>query len=320
MLAASTSKIDWENMKKLLIPLLAMFIGLSFAHTTAITIQFAARVGDQAASCGVRYQNVGIMGSSIEFQDLRFYVSNLRLITTSGEEVAVQLDQDSTWQYENVALLDFEDASALCEQGGNKAMNHSITGTVPEGNYSALAFSLGVPFALNHADVTLAPAPLNISSLWWNWQGGYKHARIDIMSHADMMMGETETGDKHSHGESSHQNDKQSDGHGGPAQAGFWPLHLGSTGCQSEASTIAPVSECANPNTVEILLGNFDLSSDIVVADILSLLQGVDLSQSLELMPPGCMSGPSDPDCSVLFSNLGLSPDSQGQNFFHLGR
>lgn len=52
------------------------------------------------------------------------------------------------------------------------------------GRYTGLAFDMGVPFALNHADVTAAPSPLNIQALWWNWQGGYKFMRVDMRTGA----------------------------------------------------------------------------------------------------------------------------------------
>lgn len=291
-------------MKHISILLLSLIFGLSLAQET-ITLNFAARVGDQMAACGQTYDGLGTMNSSVEFQDLRFYVSNVRLMNAAGEEIPLELAQDGMWQYEDVALLDFEDGSALCAQSGNAATNSVVTGTVPAGDYTGLVFTLGVPFSLNHNDVTTAPAPLNISSMWWSWQGGYKHIRIDLMSHSAMTM---DTMDK---SETSEDGEAESSNHGNTAMSGFWPIHLGSTGCASEASAIAPTTECSTPNTFEVRLDSFDLNNDTVVADVASLLTNVDVSQSLELMPPGCMSGPQDPDCKVLFENLGLTAGSQ---------
>lgn len=63
---------------------------------------------------------------------------------------------------------------------------------------------------------------------------------------------------------------------------------------------------------------------DTIVADLARLYEGVDLSQSLELAPPGCMSGHDDPDCEVVFTNLGLDLQSgssePGASFFRVAR
>ena len=304
-----------------------------------VTLNFQALIGDQAAACGVTYDGVGAESSQIEVQDLRFYVSNLRLLNAAGEEVPLALTRDGQWQYENVALLDFEDGSARCAESGNAAMNTQVTGTVPEGEYTGLVYTVGVPFALNHADVATAPAPLNVSSMWWNWQAGYKHMRIDLMSHsaATNMAAAEETGE---HGdaetdaeETGEHGAEETAGHGdaggetggdaegaagghGAVPAGLWPIHLGSTGCVSDSGAVAPAAACAHPNVFEVRLDGFNPETDLVVADLSGLLNGVDLSQSLELAPPGCMSGGDDPDCSALFTNLSLTQGADAQTFF----
>ena len=109
------------------------------------------------------------------------------------------------------------------------------------------------------------------------------------------------------------------DGHGGAAQAGLWPIHLGSTGCAAPARVVPPATPCANPNLAQVCLETFDLENETVVADVSSLLKGIDVSQSLELAPLGCMSGPEDPDCTVLFTHFGLGADAAAQTFFRTG-
>ena len=299
-------------MKHVLITAFLLTLGAAFAQES-VTLNFAALIGDQEAACGVMYEGVGAEDSTIELQDLRFYVSDVRLLTADGE-VKLELTPNQ-WQHQDVALLDFEDGSERCAESGNEAMNSAVTGTAPAGDYTGLVFNMGVPFNLNHADVATAPTPLNVSSMWWSWQGGYKHARIDLMSHS--AASNTESGmatDTQSGGEASAQ-----DGHGGAAQAGLWPIHLGSTGCDAPARVVPPATPCANPNLAQVRLENFDVANDTVVADVSALLEGVDVSQSLELAPPGCMSGPEDPDCTVLFTHFGLGADAAAQTFFHTG-
>lgn len=241
-----------------------------------ITINFAMKVGEQDARCGEVYEGMGAAGSPLEINDMRFYISNVRLVNNKGEETPVTLEQDGLWQVEDVALLDFEDATAGCADTGTPDFNTTIRGSVseqtfvcPECEPTAIRFDLGVPFALNHLDVTAAPSPLNIPAMWWNWQGGYKFVRVDLETDA-------------------------------AATDGAWFIHLGSTGCQAPDKNTPPAEPCARPNIVDVTLDGFDVTKNIVVVDIASLLADVDLSESTP-QPAGCMSGPDDPDCAVLF-------------------
>jgi hypothetical protein len=65
------------------------------------------------------------------------------------------------------------------------------------------------------------------------------------------------------------------------------------------------------PNVVTVQFDAFDASEDTIVADIAALFAANNVAESLELAPPGCMSGPADPDCDGLFvQGLGLSRES----------
>jgi uncharacterized repeat protein (TIGR04052 family) len=195
-------------------------------------------------------------------------------IDGSGNAVPVALDQDGLWQVESTALLDFEDGSVGCTETGNPDLNTSVRGTVAPGDYTAVRFDLGVPFALNHQDVTVAASPLNVPPMWWNWQGGYKFVRIDMKSDAAVM-------------------------------DGAWFIHLGSTGCVAADQSKAPAEPCSRPNVATIQLADFDPAANTIVADLATLLADVNLSESMP-QPPGCMSGPDDPDCAGLLPAFGL--------------
>lgn len=243
------------------------------AEETPVTIQFAAQVNGTAADCGGSFQNVGLAKSTISFSDFRFYVSNVRLINEQGVEVPLALHQDGLWQVQDVALLDFENAVGACGEAGTEAMNHQIAGTIPGGVYKGIVFTLGVPFEQNHLDTTTAPSPLNVSALWWNWQVGYKFARVDLLVEDVDPTG--------------------------------YNIHLGSTGCVSDNSNSAPEAECSKPNRVEVRLTDFDPATDTIVADAGALLQRTDLSKNAP-QPPGCMSMTNDSDCSGVFTGFGL--------------
>ncbi len=284
--------------------------------TQEIAIRFDARVGERDFACGESYSGLGLGGTEVTATDFRLYVSDVALIESSGEIVPLQLEQDGKWQYEHVALLDFEDRSGSCANGTVETRGQ-VTGTVPEGDYQGLQFTLGVPFDLNHDDATLAPSPLNLTSMWWNWQGGYKFLRIDLeptmammnMKGESMSMEESEAAADHStHGD-------HSGSHGEHGEAGSFLIHLGSTGCQVPEGE-QQLAECSNPNRAQITFEGFDPEQDIVIADLAALVAGNDLTSNQPETPPGCMSGPEDQDCGDLFAHLGI--EGEDQNFFRV--
>ncbi len=170
--------------KKSILLAVAMFcvpIGIAQAQsdTQIVEINFSGWVGEDEFVCGDSYDRVGASETTITPTDFRLYVSEVALIDRDGNAVPVELEQDGQWQYENVALLDFEDGTEACDNGTTET-NTTIVGTVPEGDYESLQFTLGVPKKLNHEDAAIAPSPLNLTSMWWNWQGGYKFLRADL--------------------------------------------------------------------------------------------------------------------------------------------
>ncbi|MBW4554307.1 MAG: metallo-mystery pair system four-Cys motif protein [Aphanocapsa sp. GSE-SYN-MK-11-07L] len=278
-----------------LVPGLALNFPARAESTQAVTIRFAAKVGDQPFACGSNYP-LGKQATPQTLSDFRFYVSDLALIDAAGKTIPVTLAQDGKWQYQTVALLDFEDKTGACANGTTEIRDR-VTGSVPKGNYRGLKFTLGIPFALNHSDAALARSPLNLTGLWWNWQLGYKFARIDLQSPAMQTMA------------SQHQ------GHG----AGF-PIHLGSTGCQSETSSEQPKS-CNHPNRATVVLTGFNLNQNLVVADLERLVAATDLTQNQAKTAPGCMSEPEDQDCLGIMAKLGLpfmNQPASSQTFFRV--
>lgn len=264
--------------------ILAVNNSLDGCPARPVTLQFAAAVDHDEFACGSVYGGIGLADGQFVPSDFRFYVSDVRLLTPAGDEVPVTLEPDGIWQYENVALLDFENGSGPCSNG-NQAVNTTVRGSVPAGAYTGVAFTLGLPFALNHGDASTAPAPLNFTAMFWSWQAGYKFLRIDT---AD---------------------DK-------------FRIHLGATGCES-AGPSRPPSSCAYPNRASVALTDFDPDADVIVADLAALLSGNDVDANHPGTPPGCMSDPGDDDCAALFSRLGIDfadgTPRPGQSFFRVG-
>lgn len=234
-----------------------------------VTIEFAAMVGGENFVCGDTYDNLGADDSSLQLSDFRFFVQDVELKNANGDYVAVSLTS-SAWQTDNVTLLDFEDGCSG-NDFGTPEMNMVVTGTVPAGTYDGLRFEMGVPFDLNHENPATAAPPLNLTTMQWDWQGGYKFLRVDS----------------------------------GNFSMTDWRMHLGSTGCDGDP-VAGGTTTCDNSNRVEVEFASFDPTADTVVADLAALVDGAALDVNQPETPFGCMAGPTDSDCSSLFDNLGL--------------
>ncbi len=266
----------------------ALIAGPALADMT-VEIPFAAEIAGTPFACAASYPGLGAAGTEVGVLDFRLFVSAVRLIAADGSRVPAALAQDGAWQVEDVALLDFEDASGFCANG-TPQMNRVLRGTVPEGSYRGLAFELGVPFARNHGDPTVAPPPLNLTAMFWNWRGGYTFAKIEFLPAAAM----TAAGAAQAEGP----------GHGGPKG---WMLHLGSTMCAAADATTPPAAPCANPNRVAVELPDFVPCASVVVIDPAPVVAGADLTFNTPDTSLGCMSFPNDPDCNTVLPRLGLA-------------
>ncbi len=234
-----------------------------------ISITFDARFGDTSFTCDSTVEGLGTGNSSFTPTDLRLYVSAFTVHNAAGEQAPVSLNQDGLWQLQDLALLDFEDKTGNCSNG-TSATNHVVQGTVPAGDWSSLSFEVGVPFALNHQDVATASSPLNLSTLFWSWQGGYKFIRLEGKSTG------LPTG---------------------------WLFHLGSTGCETDGE--GKVTEaCSSPNRAHVEIADWSPEKTIALR-LDSLLSGADLDLDGG-GAPGCMSAPEDPECAALFGKLGI--------------
>jgi uncharacterized repeat protein (TIGR04052 family) len=252
------------------------------AGSQAVTIQFAAKVGADDFVCGATYDNLGANGNSLQLGDFRLYVQEVELKNADGDYVAVALTSDENpWQTGNATLLDFEDA---CNDAGTPEMNTVVTGTVPTGTYDGLRFKMGVPFELNHENPATADSPLNLTTMQWNWQGGYKFLRLDS----------------------------------GTFSMTDWRMHLGSTACDGDP-VAGGTTMCDNPNRTDVEFASFDPANDTVVADFAALVEGAELDKNQEGTPFGCMATAADGDCAPIFDNLGLpfgGSEAGTQQFF----
>ena len=238
-------------------------IGLNELH-------FAARVGAEPFACNQQYTNFGAGNASIEPADFRAYVHNVRVVADNGSEFAVTLD-DNDFQKDGVALLDFEDGTGACDTG-SPDVHTSITGEVADGlTVTAVRFTLGVPEALNHLDVSVAEPPFNIPSLWWSWAGGYKFIK------ADVLVGDDEL-------------------------AAYF--HHGNTAC---TGTPADGFSCASAHLADVEVA-LDPSTQAIAVDLGAMYASLDAAADLVDGDNvrGCMSFSNDPDCSGMMASVGV--------------
>jgi uncharacterized repeat protein (TIGR04052 family) len=260
-----------------------------------VRIAFQATLGGKAFACGEVYEGVGLKHSTVTPEDLRFYISNVRLLDTDGRETPVALDQDGIWQYQNLALLDFEDGTGGC-RNGNSGIHREITGTVPQGSYTAIRFDLGVPFQLDHIDPLTAPSPLNMTAMLWSWQNGYKFVRTGVETARSATQAVTPAVGQATAGGATRREHRSS---------GF-PVHLGSTACASAGGTAAPQQECVHPNRPTITLTDYDSASDVILFNLDHLFAGSDVSGHDDTKFAGCMSFESNDNCAPIMAALGL--------------
>ena len=315
------------------------------SNTREVAINFEGFVGEDEFVCGESYDRVGTSETTITPTDFRLYVSNLALIDEGGNAVPVELEQDGKWQHENTALLDFEDGTGACDNG-TAEINNTVIGTVPEGNYQSLQFTLGVPKNLNHKDAAIAPSPLNLTSMWWNWQGGYKFLRADIETDGDIAnVSSTTTTTSQNNNDVVVDRQRTSTNSQGGSQTttqtnNQTSIFKNGQGTHSQSSSTTTEQQgvnhdeenvssnsylihlgstgcrdsaksqlfgCANPNRATITLEDFNPDDNTVVVDLAELLYDTDLSSNQPNTPAGCMSSPDDNDCSPIMQRLGLS-------------
>lgn len=248
----------------------------SDAGALAVSLKFKAKVGTEDFKCGTTYPNQGTTNETVEPRDLRFFVQDVKLIDGSGAEVPIALEARAPWQTAKVALLDFEDGTAKCANG-NPERNDTVTGTVPAGTYTGIAFSNGVPEELNHLDPATEEAPLNAGLMSWGWLLGHLFIKAEVAS-------------------------TTTDG-------GLGLLHLGSVGCANDAGAggdpdynKAPATACAQPNRNLVKLTGFDPTKNTIVFDVKTLFSQTDLAVDNQ-----CHSGGGS--CPPLFANVGLDFD-----------
>lgn len=240
-------------------------------QTQETRVRFDAVVGAEAFGCGKTFM-IGAPATAVTISDFKAYVSEVKLKTTT-REIEATFVADGVWQTDDVAMLDFEDGTGACANGTAEVNNTLVLEHVKlkEGeSITGVSWTFGVPFDYNHKDQASAPSPLNLTSMFWSWQSGYKFLRID-----------------------------------GKAGDAGWRVHLGSTGCEKDANDV--VTSCAKPNRASVSLSGISGSEPVVRLDVAALMAGVDMTPDADGNSAICMSSPDHAVCGTIFGALGLS-------------
>ena len=182
-----------------------------------VEIPFRATWEDHAIACE---------GTTPALTDLRFYVTNPRLIDAAGREHDVRFATEFEWENDAVALIDLETGSGACA-AGSPEMYDRVIGVARAGDYRGLRFTVGVPFRLNHADWRTASPPLDRNDMHSQTVSGYKFLRAGVAAE----------------------------------QSGF-EIDVGSEGCNG---SVGYVTDCERPNRIEVFLPDFEPGDGVSV-------------------------------------------------------
>lgn len=280
------------------------------AKSQTVKLRFAAVAGETPVSCETPIAGLGTTSQTANLKDLRFFVSDVKLLRKDGSAVTVKIKANKDYRVAgskgSVTLIDLENGQGACAEEGTPGINASVIGTVPRGTYVGARWSLGVPFGLNHTNSAGAPGPLALSAMAWSWQFGRKFVKIELADPA--AAGTTPT--------SGMKMQMDMSGAAPAPAAGAWAaptyyVHVGSTGCTGNPATGEAVA-CAAANRSTVKLAKFNPSKQQIAVDVAKLVAGNDLTKSPDMMP-GCMSGPTDPECASEFKALGISWSADGK-------
>jgi uncharacterized repeat protein (TIGR04052 family) len=237
-----------------------------------VQLDFAVEINGEPFECGASYSDVGDPAREFSVTDARFYVYDVELLDASGDASPLSLEENA-FQGDGLALLDFEDG---CGPDGTPAVNPALTGTVAPGDYRGVRFTLGVPADRNFIDLAAAPAPLDVTGMFWVWQYGYKFFKVD---------GATPMED-----------------------GGINPffIHLGSSDCPGDNPQAPPQGACESLNRVTYELDDFEPGATTIVAEIGDTLATTDLAVNTDGTAPGCMSETNDPECQAILPRISV--------------
>lgn len=125
-------------------------------------------LGDAASSAAT--VNTSASGQPHHFSELKYVISNIRLIKVDGTEIPYHTN-------------DLDNGATVVNQAKPQSLDFVLT-NIPAGEYKELQFGLGVPSQLNTLDEVRFPkfyaaAGANDTEMMWEWGTGYRFTKIE---------------------------------------------------------------------------------------------------------------------------------------------
>lgn len=125
-------------------------------------------LGDAASATAT--VNISAAGQPHHFSELKYVISNIRLIKDDGTEIPYNIN-------------DLDTGAAVINQANPASLNYMLS-NIPSGTYKQIKFGLGIKPELNTLDQTRFPnfyaaAGVNDTEMMWEWGSGYRFTKIE---------------------------------------------------------------------------------------------------------------------------------------------
>lgn len=115
-------------------------------------------------------KNISESGQVHHFSELKYIISNIRLVKADGNEVPYNIN-------------DLDKGTILIDQSKTNTLNYVIN-NIPAGEYKQIKFGLGLRSDLNVLDQVRFPnfyasANANDTKMMWEWGTGYRFTKIE---------------------------------------------------------------------------------------------------------------------------------------------
>ncbi|MDM1097764.1 hypothetical protein HX038_12790 [Myroides odoratimimus] len=162
----------------------------SNAVANNVTLEFTNTFKDKVivlgdASSSSATVNKSAEGQEHQFSELKYVISNIRLIKNDGKEIPYHVN-------------DLDKGATVVNQAKAETLNYLLT-NIPRGEYKQIKFGLGVRSDLNVLDqikfpVFYANAGANDTEMMWEWGTGYRFTKIEGFYDADKKQMSIHTG------------------------------------------------------------------------------------------------------------------------------
>ncbi|MEP5255174.1 MAG: MbnP family protein [Winogradskyella arenosi] len=140
-----------------------------------VTLEFTNTFGDTPITLGAANAteatvNTSDAGQVHHFEELKYVISNIRLIKADGTEIPYNVN-------------DLDNGATVINQANTETLSYVLS-DIPSGDYTEIKFGLGVRSDLNTLDQVSFPAfyenaGSNETAMHWEWGTGYRFTKIE---------------------------------------------------------------------------------------------------------------------------------------------